>query len=103
MVTSVKVNWEHVSYEEFYGKRCVYALILAGKPVFFGYAYHSEVASLLEDSIDNKTLIDAQGVAPWIGHVSESNMRVTKQLIEDIRNLLIYVYEPAWNGKNYLT
>ena len=103
--TRATVKWAQFGQDEIPEWRAVFALFKEDKPVYFGFSFHgSSLRNEIKTVIKNKEEKGMSGLEIWIGYVKEAyntenkEMKyIKKPLVDDIKKLLTYVYDPDHN------
>ena len=101
-MTAVTIEWGPLSRRALYeGCGLVYSVISNDAPILFGYTCAKDRHAAARYSSSYKAAI-SHG-RPWFGRVSCSDTEVTRDLLRDIKKLLVRFYNPIYNDANVLS
>lgn len=98
----ILINWLQTSYDDldYEEDAYFYALIDADDElVYIGNVYEQEIQDGIEGVVQDFDL-DTKTLGIFIGYIEDmSYERISKQIVADAKNLMIYVYQPEYNTK----
>ena len=93
------LNWEKVPYSKLreYEDAYFYAFQRGRGIIYIGIAYHMDVVAEIKSNLRAFDM-NTQGLSFWLGYIEKSDyQRITKLLIRDTENLLIFTHKPLYN------
>lgn len=104
MTETVVVEWDGISLSELIEMeeseyQFLYALVRGNNLLYIGMAYRSSIVDAVKEKI-RELEQDPKGLTIWIGEVNPDETtygRITEQIIDDVKCLLIYTHQPSLN------
>ncbi|MGA2298116.1 MAG: hypothetical protein ABSG15_11265 [FCB group bacterium] len=97
-MTKVEIAWVQTSFDELqYEDEAPFFLFARGNSlIYIGLSFESSVRFEILSNIKRLEL-EKQGLMIFIGNIVKSNQKITRQLVEDCKCLLIYCNQPDEN------